>query len=124
MKQKVATWDIQEHIQELIKEYPSTKKHFQWIADRLNCKIKDIVGLAVHPDNEKTDEEGWSVESFFAPGTRIKHLFNHKDVHTEEFSFGNVEELQVGADLFISEVNASPFFVYANPHSIEKIGGE
>ncbi len=121
MKQKVTTWDVQEHIQDLLKEYPATKEYYNWVAERLNCRVNEIVGLAVHPDFEETDEEGWNVESFFSSGTCIKHLFNHKNVYVTGFTFGDVEELQVGSDLFISEVNASPYFVYANPRSIEEI---
>lgn len=121
MKQKVATWDVQEHIQDLIKEYPATKEYYAWIAERLNCSISEIAGLAVHPKNESADEEGWHMESFFDPSVRIKHLFTHKDKHVDGFSFGEVEEIQVGHDLFITEVNASPYFVYANPRTIEVI---
>ena len=40
MKQKVVTWDIQEHIQDLMKEYPATKEYFAWVAELLNCSIE------------------------------------------------------------------------------------
>lgn len=119
MKQKVVAWNIQQYIQDLMKDYPDTRKYFAWIAERLNCSIDEIEGLAVRPEFQEADEEGWNIESFFEPGTSIKRLFMHKNQQTDNFSFGLVEEIQVGDDLFITEVNASPYLVYANPNTIE-----
>ena len=119
MKQKVVTWDIQEHIQDLMKEYPVTKEYFAWVAERLNCSINEIEGLSVRPEFQKIDKEGWNIESFFETGTSIRRLFTHVNKFADGFAFGDVEEIQVGNDLFIAEVNASPYIVYANPNTIE-----
>lgn len=124
MKQKVVTCNIQEHIQDLMKEYPATQEYFAWVAERLNCSINEIEGLAVRPEFQETDEEGWNIESFFEPNTSIKHLFTYNNKYVDGFFFGDVEEIQVGHDLFITEVNASPYFVYANPNTIEVINLE
>ena len=123
MKQKVVTWDIQEHIQDLMKEYPATKEYFDWVAERLNCSINKIKGLAVRPEFQETDEEGWNIESFFEPGTRIRRLSTYANKHVDGFAFGEVEEIQVGNDLFIAEVNACPYIIYANPNTIEVMYG-
>ena len=123
MKQKVVTWDIQEHIQHLMKDYPVTKEYFAWVAERLNCSINKIEGLAVRPEFQETDEEGWNIESFFEPGTRIRRLSKYANKHVDGFAFGEVEEIQVGNDLFIAEVNACPYIIYANPNTIEVMYG-
>ena len=123
MNKKVVTWNVQEHIKDLMKEYPATQEYFAWVAERLNCSINEIEGLAVRPEFQETDEEGWNIESFCEPGTRIRHLFTHKNKHVDGFTFGDVEEIQVGYDLFITEVNASPYYVYANPNTIEVMYG-
>ena len=123
MKQKVVTWDIQEHIQDLMKEYPATKEYFAWVAERLNCSVDKIEGLAVRPEFQETDEEGWNIESFFEPGTRIRRLSKYANKHVDGFAFGEVEEIQVGNDLFIAEVNACPYIIYANPNTIEVMYG-
>ena len=50
-------------------------------------------------------------------------FFQKEAEHVDGFAIGDVEEIQVGHDLFITEVNASPYCVYANPNTIEVMYG-
>lgn len=110
---KLNIWkEGQDDIQEKLREYPSLQKYYDMVAKELGCKVEEITCLDVHPDNERSDEEGWQVESFFPRGI-------DDDYHTSDFSIGSVIRLKQDGVVFVAETNASPWIVYANPNNIE-----
>lgn len=96
--------------EEMLKSFPFTERYKSLIEKELNCSWEEVVCLDVHPDNEKSDEEGWNIDSFFPRGVQL---------HTEDFTFGQVIRLKQGDVVFIADENASPWTVYANPKTIE-----
>lgn len=117
---KLKIWNYgQKDIQNKISDYPSLQNYYEMVSKELGCKIEDIVCLEVHPDNERSDEEGWQVESFFPRGVDPKTDIINDDYHTNEFSIGNVIRLIQDGVVFVAETNASPWIVYANPKTIE-----
>lgn len=97
--------------------YPS--EYIEWITKQLNCKKSDLCLLAVHPDFEESDEEGWNIESFFPAKTEIKQEIVHSDdrkkmLYFENFAIGDVLKIQVNNKVFIADYNASPCSVWAN----------
>lgn len=117
---KLSIWqEGQDDIQEKLREYPSLQEYYNMVAKELGCKVEDIVCLAVHPDNEMSDEEGWQVESFFPIGVDLQTEIIDDDYHTDDFAVGRVIRLKHDVIVFVAETNASPWFVYANPKGIE-----
>ena len=97
--------------------YPS--EYIRWIAEQLNCEKSDLCLLAVHPDFEENDEEGWNIESFFPAKIEIKQEIVHSDFRKKMFHFGNfaigeVLKIQANDKVFIADYNASPCVVWAN----------
>ena len=89
--------------------------------DELGCKVEEITCLAIHPDNERSDEEGWQVESFFPRGIDPQTEIIDDDYHTSDFSVGSVIRLKQDGVVFVAETNVSPWIVYANPNIIEQL---
>lgn len=94
-------------------------EYVKWVAEQLNCKKSDLRLLAVHPDFEEHDEEGWYVESFFPAKTEISREVIHSDgeketLHLEMFAIGEVLKLQVNGKTLIVDYNASPCTVWIN----------
>ena len=108
-----------EGFEEMLKVFPFTERYKSLIEKELNCPWKEVVCLDVHPDNEKSDEEGWNIDSFFPRGVQPHTELISKDYHTEDFTFGQVIRLKQGDVVFIADENASPWTVYANPKTIE-----
>lgn len=94
-------------------------EYIEWITEQLNCEKSDLCLLAVHPDFEESDEEGWNIESFFPANTEIKQEIIHSDDRKVVFDFadfaiGEVLKIQVNDKVFIADYNASPCTVWAN----------
>ena len=114
---ELKTIEITQEITQDLLPYPS--EYVEWIAKQLNCKKSDLCLLAVHPDFEESDEEGWNIESFFPAKTEIKQEIIHSDIrkktlHFENFAIGEVLKIQVNNKMFIADYNASPCAVWAN----------
>lgn len=117
---KLNIWqEGQDDIQEKLREYPSLQKYYDMVAKELGCKVEEITCLDVHPDNERSDEEGWQVRSFFPRGIDPQTEIIDYDYHTSDFSIGGVIRLKQDGVVFVAETNASPWTVYANPNNIE-----
>ena len=76
-------------------------KYVKWVAEQLNCKKSDLRLLAVHPDFEEHDEEGWRIESFFPAKTEINREVIHSDgvketLHLEMFALVAFIKLYTG----------------------------
>ena len=108
-----------EGFDEILKSFPFTEKYKSLIEKELNCPWEEVVCLDVHPDNERSDEEGWNIDSFFPRGVQPNTELISKDYHTENFTFGQVVRLKQGDAHFIADENASPWTVYANPKQIQ-----
>lgn len=104
---------------ELEKEYPSLKSYHDLISKEVGCTWEDVVCLAVHPDHEKCDEEGWQIEAFFPRGVDPETSMINDDYNTKDFSVGSVVRLKHDGATFVAETNASPCTIYANPKTIE-----
>ena len=112
----------QEIINDLLKDYPSLRVYFEEIAYHLNCKVKDLRVLQVHPDFEEQDEEGWEIESFFPKGTKIENQKVLYDNYcTSDFSIGEVSRITAAGKTYIMEQNASPKIVYTKVQRNEKL---
>lgn len=94
-------------------------EYVKWVAEQLNCKKSDLRLLAVHPDFEESDKDGWNIESFFPAKTEIKlNVINSDDEkeipHFEMFNIGNVLKLQVNNKTLIADYNDSPCIIWIN----------
>lgn len=119
---KLNIWkEGQDDIQEKLREYPSLQKYYDMVAKELGCRVEEITCLAVHPDNERSDEEGWQVESFFPRGVDPQTEIIDDDYNTSDFAVGSVICLKQDGVVFVAETNASPWIVYANPNIIEQL---
>ena len=87
--------DLTDFMNELIKEYPSTVQFFDMIGEILGCNKDELRVINVHPDYEKTDEEGWEIKSFFpktdANNFNVENL--HSGYHTSDFYFGDIYKI-------------------------------
>lgn len=117
---KLNIWkEGQDDIQDKLREYLSLQNYYNMVAKELGCKVEEIVCIAVHPDNEMSDEEGWQLESFFPRGVDLETKIIDDDYHTSDFSIGSVVRLEHDGVVFVAETNASPWIVYSNPSKIE-----
>lgn len=105
----------------LEKEHPSLVDYHDLISEELGCSFEEVVCLDVHPDNMSCDEEGWKNESFFPKGVDPQTKIIDDDYHTSDFSVGSVVRLTHEGVVFIAETNASPWTVYANPQTFERL---
>ena len=108
-----------EGFEKMLKSFPFTERYKSLIEKELNCSWEEVVCLGVHPDNEKSDEEGWNIDSFFPREIQPHTELISKDYHTEDFTFGQVIRLKQGDASFVADENASPWTVYANPKQIQ-----
>lgn len=97
--------------------YPT--EYIEWVAKQLNCDKSDLRLLAVHPDFEEDDEEGWDIKSFFPAKTEINREVIHSDneketLYLENFAIGVVLKLQVNDKNLIADYNASPCTLWIN----------
>lgn len=105
--------------EEMLKSFPFTERYKILIEKELNCPWEEVVCLGVHPDNEKSDEEGWNIDSFFPNGIQPHTELISDDYRIENFAFGQVIRLKQGNASFVADEDASPWTVYANPKQIE-----
>lgn len=107
--------------EEILKSFPFTERYKSLIEKELNCPWEEVVCLDVHPDNKRSDEEGWNIDSFFPKGIQPHTELISNDYQTEDFTFGQVIRLKQSDAIFIADENASPWRVYANKNKIELI---
>lgn len=107
---------------DLMSCYP--KEYIKWVAGQLNCDESDLRLLAVHPDFEEQDEEGWGVDSFFPANTEFEQCeiihsdFEKETLKFEKFAIGEVIKIQVNGKTLIADYNASPCTVWINKQDI------
>ena len=119
-KQKVVICEkeiSQVYFEEIKNSVPSMEGYYSWIAQTLGCDFSEIVLLAVHPNFEEDDEEGWEIKSHFSPEVKINVLSQFES----HYSFDKVMIIEVEGNKYIVEQNASPCFIYANPSTLEII---
>lgn len=114
--------NINELSQKIIEEIRSISisdsVYVDWIAKRLNCKISE---LRILDSLSSSDEEGWFIESYFPINSEIKQKLIHSDMDKnhqvselcfDNFSIGEVIEIEYKGRKLIAERNASPMTVY------------
>lgn len=111
--------ETKERFEEMLQNFPFIENYKKLIEKELNCPWGEVVCLSVHPDNERSDEEGWNIDSFFPKGIQPHTELISNDYQTENFTFGQVIRLKQGDAIFIADENASPWTIYANPKTIE-----
>lgn len=111
--------------------HPAEKKYVDWIADTLQCDVKDLLLLeSLNPD----DEEGDYLHSFF-PDTKpevYQEMVIHSDNDArqipelcfEDFSVGVVYMGMYKGMPFIADQNASPFAVWVKEEDIRFINSQ
>lgn len=118
MKQKAVICEkeiSQVYFEEMKNDVPSIKEYYSWIAKTLGCDFSEIVLLAVYPDFEEDDEEGWEIKSHFSPEVKINVLAQFENY----YSFDKVLIIEIEGNKYIVEQTASPCFIYANPLTLE-----
>ena len=113
---------VNEFSQEIIEDICSISisdyTYVRWVAKRLNCKISE---LRILESLSPSDEEGWLIESFFPVGSEIKQTLLHSDMDKEhrvselcfdDFSIGEVIEVEYKGEKLIADRNASPIGMY------------
>ena len=108
--------DLTYSMKELIKEYPSTVQLFDMIGEILGCNKDELRVINVHPDYEKTDEDGWNIESFF-PKTDAKNFTVenlHSGYHTSDFYFGDIDKITYQGITLVAVHNCSPIVMFIN----------
>lgn len=108
----------QEIIEDICLSSISEYTYVRWVAKRLNCKISELRLLeSLNP----SDEEGWFIESFFPVGSEIKQTLLHSDMDKyrkvselcfDDFSIGEVIEVEYKGKKLIADRNASPIGMY------------
>lgn len=117
---KLNIWkEGQDDIQEMLHEYPNLQKYYDMVANELGCKVEEITCIAVHPDNESIDEEGWRVKSFFPRGVGLQIETIDNDYHTSDFTVGKVIRVKLNGIIFVADANDSPWSVYANSNNVK-----
>ena len=106
---------------EMLKSFPFTERYKSLIEKELNCPWEEVVLLDVHPDNVKSDEEGWNIDSFFPRGVQPHTELISEDYTVEGFAMGRVVRLVADGATFVADQNASPWTVYANPKQFERL---
>ena len=89
------------------------------ISHEVGCPWDEVVCLNVHPDNVKSDEEGWNIDSFFPRGVQPHTELISEDYNVEGFAVGRVVRIVADGATFVADQNASPWTVYANPKQIQ-----
>lgn len=107
---------INEFSDDIISEEMTTEmgEYIKFIAEKLDCTIDELCYLDVHPDFEKSDEEGWNINSFFPKGTElsVETLHDEMDgkiaIEIPNFSVGVIKKVVVNGKVFYADYNASP----------------
>lgn len=108
----------QEIIEDICLSSISEYTYVRWVAKRLNCKISE---LRILESLNPSDEEGWFIESFFPVGLEIKQTLLHSDIDKnrkvselcfDDFSIGEVIEVEYKDKKLIADRNASPIGMY------------
>lgn len=107
---------INEFSDDIISEELMTEmgEYVKFIAEKLDCDIDELCYLDVHPDFEKSDEEGWNINSFFPKGTKlsVETLHDEMDgkiaIEIPNFSIGVIKKVVVNGKVFYADYNASP----------------
>ena len=121
MKLKIDENGNKRYINEMLIEYPNLQDYFDMISKELACPWEEVVLIVVHPDNAKSDEEGWNIDSFFPRGIQPHTELISDDYSVENFAIGKVVRLMHDNTKFIADQDASPWTVYGNPKQFEKI---
>ena len=104
----------QDWIKDTMRDYPSTRDYYSFVASKLGCSIEDLSLLNVLPEFEVVDEEGWNIESFFPTCSDIKITKISDNYCLDDFTFGEVYEVLYDGEMFIADCSASPFSVWVN----------
>ena len=107
---------INEFSDDIISEELMTEmgEYIKFIAEKLDCDIDGLCYLDVHPDFEKSDEEGWNINSFFPKGTKlsVETLHDEMDgkiaIEIPNFSIGVIKKVVVNGKVFYADYNSSP----------------
>ena len=100
-------------IKETIAFNPSNKNYYDYVANRLGCSVDQLALLLVNPSFMDSDEEGWTIESFFPVRSHIEVTVSTTDYTTDGFTFGEVVQVVYNGEKFMADHNASPFGVWA-----------
>lgn len=111
-------YSVQSECDTMVKEIPSSRLFYQEICNLLNCEVKDLVVLSVHPDWEFIDSEGWDVKSFFPAGSKVECKMLYYARNIEEVDFGAADVVRVNGVPFFAQYNASPIGMFANKNLI------
>lgn len=121
MKLRIEDNGSRRYVDEMLIEYPDLKKYCDMIATELSCPWEEVVLLDIHPDNVKSDEEGWNIDSFFPKSVQPHTELISEDYNVGGFAIGRVVRLVADGATFVADQDASPWTVYANPKQFERL---
>ena len=104
----------QDDIKDTMRNHPSTRDYYSFVASKLGCSIEDLSLLNTLPEFAAVDEEGYNIESFFPTCSDIKITKISDNYCLDDFTFGEVYEVLYDGETFIADSSGSPFSVWAN----------
>ena len=99
------------------KERRELIEYHKWIADKMNCKLEDLVMLDTQPQFQKDDKQGWILQFFFPKGIEYKAKLIKERLNLCwegcRFTIPRIYEVVVNNVTYIADTYMSPYRVLA-----------